>query len=173
MSSFTNAAGRAGRSGPTLPRRWAFVGHSAGGEAVAYVTNRIRTNHAGAYARLGGIVLEDPVNSFIGSNLSDALGGPATSNLSVLTLAFAPELPQQQPVGHRHHPEARQPVVPGAQVTTARTSTCSAPAPGRSCARPAVPQTKNVNAVQTSPRPGCPTRSPAPAGRPSTPAVRP
>ena len=90
VSSYNDAARRAGRTGLALPSNWAFVGHSAGGETVTYIANRLRTNHAGAFARLRGLVLEDPVNSFIGSNLSDALTGLNTSSLPIRTLASPP-----------------------------------------------------------------------------------
>jgi len=151
VSSFNNAAGRAGRSGLALPSRWAFVGHSAGGEAVAYVTNRIRTNHANAFTRLGGIVLEDPVNSFIGSNLSDALGGLASSNLSVLTLASPP--------GSCNNNQSGIAVVTqrlanrsfrGAQITTGtHIDVFGAGAGPLLRAACGTPQTTNINAAQT------------------------
>lgn len=89
-TSFDNAASRAGRAGLALPTKWAFVGHSAGGEAVTYVANRLRTNHAGAFPRLRGLVLEDPVNSFIGTNLADGLAGLNTTTLPVYALASPP-----------------------------------------------------------------------------------
>lgn len=87
VSSFNNAAGRAGRSGLALPSRWAFVGHSAGGETVTYVADRLRSSHPSAFTRLRGLVLEDPVNSFIGTNLSDALTGLNGTSLPIRTLA--------------------------------------------------------------------------------------
>lgn len=151
VSSYNNAASRAGRSGLALPSRWAFVGHSAGGEAVAYVTNRIRTNHAGAYARLGGIVLEDPVNSFIGSNLSDALGGLATSNLSVLTLASPPNSCNNNQSGIALVTQKlANRAFRGAQVTTGTHidvfGAGAGPLLRTACG---TPQTANVNAVQT------------------------
>lgn len=90
VTSYNNATSRAGRAGLALPSRWAFVGHSAGGEAVTYVANRLRTNHGAAFARLRGVVLEDPVNSFIGTNLADGLSGLNTTSLPVYALAAPP-----------------------------------------------------------------------------------
>jgi len=90
VTSYNNATSRAGRAGLALPPRWAFVGYSAGGEAVTYVANRLRTNHASAFARLRGLVLEDPVNSFIGTNLADGLTGLNTTSLPVYALASPP-----------------------------------------------------------------------------------
>ncbi len=151
VSGYNDAARRAGRSGLAFPGRWAFVGHSAGGEAVAHVTNRIRTNHASAFGRLGGIVLEDPVNSFIGSNLSDALTGLAGSSLSVRTLASPP--------GSCNNNQSRVNLVTqrlanrsfrGAQVTTGTHIDVFGDGAGAllrtACG---TPQAKNVNAVQS------------------------
>ena len=90
VTSYNNATGRAGRAGLALPPRWAFVGHSAGGEAVTYVANRLRTNHATAFARLRGLVLEDPVNSFIGSSLANGLSGLNGTSLPIYALAAPP-----------------------------------------------------------------------------------
>lgn len=90
VTSYNDATRRAGRSGLGFPARWSFVGHSAGGEAVAYVAQRLRTNHASGFARLGGLVLEDPVASFIGSNLSSALSGLNTTTLPIYALASPP-----------------------------------------------------------------------------------
>ena len=151
VSGFNDAARRAGRSGLAFPSRWAFVGHSAGGEAVAYVTNRIRTNHATAFSRLGGVVLEDPVNSFIGSNLSDALTGLAGSSLSVLTLASPPGScnNNQSGIALVTQKLANRPFR-GAQVTTGTHidvfGAGAGPLLRTACG---TPQTANVNAVQT------------------------
>lgn len=151
VSGFNDAARRAGRSGLAFPARWAFVGHSAGGEAVAYITNRIRTDHSSAFARLGGVVLEDPVNSFIGSNLSNALSGLAGSSLSVLTLASPP--------GSCNNNQSGIALVTqklasrsfrGAQITTGTHIDVFGDGAGPLLrAACGIPQTKNVNAVQT------------------------
>ncbi len=87
VSSYNDAARKVGRTGLAFPSNWAFVGHSAGGEAVTYIANRIRTAYPSAFPKLKGLVLEDPVPSFIGSNLSDALAGLNPTSLRILALA--------------------------------------------------------------------------------------
>jgi hypothetical protein len=71
--SFAKARAEAGRPGLTLPGSLVFSGHSAGGEAVSYVAGRLRSDSASAWARLRGLVLLDPVKSFIGNNLDTGL----------------------------------------------------------------------------------------------------
>ncbi|MFG1855744.1 hypothetical protein ACGFJT_28200 [Actinomadura geliboluensis] len=71
--SFATAKAQAGRPELALPGSLVFSGHSAGGEAVSYVAGRLRTDGAGAWARLRGLVLLDPVKSFIGANLETGL----------------------------------------------------------------------------------------------------
>ncbi|OLT33477.1 hypothetical protein BJF79_34675 [Actinomadura sp. CNU-125] len=71
--SFADAKAEAGRPGLTMPDELVFSGHSAGGEAVSYVAGRLRTDGPAAWARLRGLVLLDPVASFIGDNLETGL----------------------------------------------------------------------------------------------------
>lgn len=151
VTSFNNAAGRAGRSSLALPSRWAFVGHSAGGEAVTYVANRLRTNHGSAFARLGGLVLEDPVNSFIGANLANGLTGLNTTSLPIYALASPPYscnnnqsgvlLVEQKLTTRSFH---------GAQITSGTHvdifGAAAGPAGIAACGRP---QAKNISAAQT------------------------
>ena len=86
--SWADAQTTAGRTTTALlPSKLLFVGHSAGGEAVTYVANRLRTNHATTFAKLKGLVLEDPVNSFIGDNLSAGLTGLNGTTLPIYALA--------------------------------------------------------------------------------------
>lgn len=151
VTSYNDAARRAGRTGLALPSNWAFVGHSAGGETVTYVADRLRTNHAGAFARLRGLVLEDPVNSFIGSNLSDALTGLNGTSLPIRTLASPPyscnsnqsgvNLVVQKLTTRSFHgtvvTSGTHVDVFGASAGPLLTATCG------------TPQAKNVSAVQT------------------------
>lgn len=85
--SFTAAKAKAGRSSFTMPTTMAFVGHSAGGEGVSYVANRLRTAYPTQYAQLKGIVLEDSVNSPAGSNMSTALRGMAPTPIEIYATA--------------------------------------------------------------------------------------
>lgn len=73
--SLARAKAEAGRPNVTMPSSMVFSGHSAGGEAVAYVANRVRTDHPSAWTGLRGLVLFDPVKSFIGNNLVTGLDG--------------------------------------------------------------------------------------------------
>lgn len=73
--SFATAKSAAGRPGLAMPTKLLITGHSAGGEAVSYVANRLRTNYPSAYANLLGVILLDPVASIAGSNLRTGLSG--------------------------------------------------------------------------------------------------
>ncbi|MCF2531538.1 alpha/beta hydrolase [Yinghuangia soli] len=88
--SFADAKAEAGRPELALPQKLVFVGHSAGGEAVSYAANRLRTNYPAAFARLGGVVLLDPVNSFTGLNMANALNGLATTTTPILAVSSPP-----------------------------------------------------------------------------------
>lgn len=66
---------KAGRPAVAMPTDFFFTGHSAGGEAVTYVANRLRTSYAAEYANFKGLILLDPVPSAAGSNLRTGLAG--------------------------------------------------------------------------------------------------
>ncbi|MFG2972457.1 alpha/beta hydrolase [Streptomyces sp. NPDC048331] len=97
--SFADAAAKAGRPGLQLPAKFVFSGHSAGGEAVSYVANRLRTQYPAAFARLSGLVLLDPVNSFTGLNMANALNGLNTTNLPMHAISSPPYLANGQASG--------------------------------------------------------------------------
>ncbi|MEU4084830.1 alpha/beta hydrolase [Streptomyces aureus] len=97
--SFADAAAKAGRPGLRLPEKFVFSGHSAGGEAVSYVANRLRTHYPAAFARLSGLVLLDPVNSFTGLNMANALNGLNTTNLPIHAISSPPYLANGQASG--------------------------------------------------------------------------
>ena len=88
--SWNDALSKAGRASMALPTKLTFVGHSAGGEAVTYVANRLRTAHAATFAKLKGLVLEDPVKSFIGDNMDASLTGLNGTTLPIYALASPP-----------------------------------------------------------------------------------
>ncbi|MFE9581513.1 alpha/beta hydrolase [Nocardia sp. NPDC006044] len=90
--SFAAAAAHAGRPELRLPGRYAFVGHSAGGEAVEYVAHRLRTDHPGSSSGLQGLVLLDPVKSFVGDNTDRALTDLDSTSLPILTVSGPPSL---------------------------------------------------------------------------------
>lgn len=89
-ASFADAVKRAGRTDLALPTKTAFVGHSAGGEAVLYVANRWRSTYPSTFGQLKGIVLADPVNSFVGNNTAVALSGLNTTPVPIEALASPP-----------------------------------------------------------------------------------
>ncbi|MFF3501729.1 hypothetical protein [Streptomyces sp. NPDC003247] len=91
-SSYARAAALAGRGGSALPSSLLFSGHSAGGEAVAYVAQRLHSAAPAAFARLKGLVLLDPVASAIGDNTTASLTALAATPLPVRTISSPPYL---------------------------------------------------------------------------------
>ncbi|MFA1547879.1 hypothetical protein [Actinomadura chokoriensis] len=85
--SFAKAKAEAGRPGLALPGSLVFSGHSAGGEAVSYVAGRLRTDGAATWAGLRGLVLLDPVKSFIGDNLGTGLAAVDGTGRMVRTIS--------------------------------------------------------------------------------------
>ena len=85
--SHADAAKKAGRTGEALPQKLTFSGHSAGGEAVLYVANHLRSSHGSTFAKLKGLVLQDSVKSFVGSNTDTALVGLNNTPLPIYALA--------------------------------------------------------------------------------------
>jgi hypothetical protein len=90
--SHAAAATAAGRPGSTLPTKYVLAGHSAGGEAVTYIANRLRTTHPSAFAALKYLQLLDPVKSPAGSNMATGLSGLANTSLPVYTISSPPYL---------------------------------------------------------------------------------
>ncbi|GIE33633.1 hypothetical protein Ait01nite_066780 [Actinoplanes italicus] len=90
--SYAAAAAKAGRSGSTLPSRYVLAGHSAGGEAVTYIANRLRTAHPAAFANVQHLQLLDPVKSIFGNNMASGLNGLAGTSLPILTISSPPYL---------------------------------------------------------------------------------
>ena len=86
-TSVAMAAAEAGRPVTPLPDKLVFVGHSAGVEAVEYVAERLHSTYPGAFTQLRGIVSEDGVKSFIGSNTDVALAGLASTALPIYATA--------------------------------------------------------------------------------------
>ncbi|MCC3314302.1 alpha/beta hydrolase [Nocardia africana] len=86
------SAARAGVGPTALPRPWVFIGHSAGAEAVEYVAHRLHDSSPAAWANLRGLVLLDPVKSFLGDNTDVALADLAATDLPVLTVSGPPAL---------------------------------------------------------------------------------
>lgn len=89
-TSHAEAAGLAGRSGEGLPQALAFSGHSAGGETVLSVADRLRSSYPSTFAELRGLVLQDPVKSFAGTNTDEAVANLNHTTLPIYTLASPP-----------------------------------------------------------------------------------
>ncbi|WP_433655032.1 hypothetical protein ACQPW1_29420 [Nocardia sp. CA-128927] len=90
--SLSAAAAHAGRPELRLPEQYTFVGHSAGGEAVEYVAHRLHRDHPGNWTGLRGLVLLDPVKSFVGDNTDRALADLDDTSLPILTVSGPPSL---------------------------------------------------------------------------------
>ena len=82
-----DAADLAGRAGESLPRNMAFSGHSAGGETVLSLADRLYGSDPEAFDRLKGLVLQDPVKSFVGTNTDDAVANLGPTSLPIYALA--------------------------------------------------------------------------------------
>ncbi|MFF2555287.1 alpha/beta hydrolase [Nocardia sp. NPDC058058] len=91
-ASLAAAASRAGQPAPALPHDLIFLGHSAGGEAVTFVADRIRSTYPDAWSGLRGVILLDPVKSFVGDNIARALSGLDPTGLPILTISAPPAL---------------------------------------------------------------------------------
>ncbi|GAA5106156.1 alpha/beta hydrolase [Nocardia iowensis] len=88
--SFAAATAAANRPDLRLPQETVFVGHSAGAEAVEYVAHRLHADHPAAFADLRGLVLLDPVKSFLGDNTDQALADLDHTDLPILDIAAKP-----------------------------------------------------------------------------------
>ncbi len=147
--SFTDARAKAGRTDVTLPTAWVFAGHSAGGEAVPYVTQALRADYPGAFANLRGEILYDPVKSFIGSNLSSALNHLDNTTLPILAVTAPPYTCNRDGAGTQvlidqlHRPFLGVRLTSGAHIDV---EGASAPTPDKvACG---TPQAKNIDALQ-------------------------
>ncbi|WP_157122309.1 MULTISPECIES: alpha/beta hydrolase [Nocardia] len=91
-TALATAAAQAGVTAPALPRQFVFIGHSAGAEAVEYVAHRLHAGAAQAWPNLRGLILLDPVKSFLGTNTDTALADLAPTALPILTISGPPGL---------------------------------------------------------------------------------
>ncbi|MCU1644184.1 MAG: alpha/beta hydrolase family protein [Nocardia sp.] len=90
--SLAAAATHAGRPIPEMPGLLAFIGHSAGAEAVEYVAHRLHSTYPTTWQNLRGLVLLDPVKSFLGDNTDRALTDLDATDLPVLAVSGPPSL---------------------------------------------------------------------------------
>lgn len=89
-ASLSAALERSGRAPLTMPEHMIFLGHSAGAEAVAYVANRIRAAHPDAWTNLRGLILLDPVKSFVDNNTDPSLVDLDRTDLPIRAISAAP-----------------------------------------------------------------------------------
>ncbi|MBF6353559.1 alpha/beta hydrolase [Nocardia higoensis] len=88
--SLSDALERSGRAPMPMPEQMIFLGHSAGAEAVAYVANRLHAAHSAAWADLRGLILLDPVKSFVDNNTDASLTALDGTGLPIQTISAAP-----------------------------------------------------------------------------------
>ncbi|WP_280503978.1 hypothetical protein [Nocardia farcinica] len=89
-TSLRAALAEAGRTPTAPPAPMVFLGHSAGAEAVTYVAHRLSAEHPGAWTNLRGLILLDPVKSFVDNNTDAALAALDHTELPIWTIAAAP-----------------------------------------------------------------------------------
>ncbi|MER7106927.1 hypothetical protein [Streptomyces sp. NPDC000229] len=149
--SYASARSRAGRTDlGALPTAFVFSGHSAGAEAAEYVTQRLRSSHPAAFAKVRGLVLLDPVKSFIGNNTDASLSQLATTSLPILTVSA----PGYSCNNSGSGTTALQQLLPRPFVGVRLTSGAHTDAEGSSTDNAGTlmcgtPQQKNVSALQT------------------------
>lgn len=147
--NFNEARSAAGVS-YSLPQRYILVGHSAGGEMMSYVANRLRTNHAGQFAKVKGLVLLDPVKSMINENMTGALTGLKDTGLPIATISSPPYTANSDASGTTVLRSVIQRPWVGVQLTTG----CHCDAEGATtdvlCTLTSgTPQAQNIAALQT------------------------
>ncbi|MEU4420714.1 alpha/beta hydrolase [Actinoplanes sp. NPDC024001] len=148
--SYAAAANAAGRGGSTLPTRYVLAGHSAGGEAVTYIANRLRTAHPAAFAALEHVQLLDPVKSPAGNNMASGLSGLAATGLPILTISSPPYLSNSNASGTVELVNQLDRPFLGVRLTTG--SHCDAEGAstdGLCTLTGGAPQARNVAALQT------------------------
>ncbi|MGW0364697.1 alpha/beta hydrolase [Streptomyces sp. NPDC002990] len=147
--SFADAAAKAGRPGLQMPAEFVFSGHSAGGEAVSYVANRLRTQYPAAFARLSGLVLLDPVNSFTGLNMANALNGLNKTNLPMHAISAPPYAANGQASGTRELTTDVHRDFLGVRLTTGSHCDAEGASTDTLCSLPnGAPQAANVAVLQ-------------------------
>lgn len=148
--SFADARTRAGRAGLALPTGYVLSGHSAGGEVVSYVANKLRTSYAAQFAKVKALVLLDPVKSPVGQSMADAFNGLKTTSLPMYAISSPPYLANSNASGTVELTNDVPRPFLGVRLTTG----CHCDAEGAStdglCTLTSgTPQARNVAALQT------------------------
>ncbi|ROZ98971.1 alpha/beta hydrolase [Gordonia sp. OPL2] len=90
--SLSAAARVSGRPAPRVPDSLVFSGHSAGGEFALTAADAVRTGDPSDYPRLRGLMLFDPVNSFLGNNFHNSARDLGKAGLPIRVIASQPSL---------------------------------------------------------------------------------
>ncbi|MFE3448965.1 alpha/beta hydrolase [Nonomuraea sp. NPDC059194] len=148
--SFADAKTKAGRPELNLPEKFVFVGHSAGGEAVSYVAQELRSGYPSAWPKLAGLVLLDPVKSPVGNNLSSALNHLDNTQLPIQAISSPPYSCNSNASGTAELIEQIHKPFVGVRLTTgAHTDAEGESADGIGKVTCGTPQPQNVAALQT------------------------
>jgi len=148
--SLAAARSKAGRPEVAMPSTMVFVGHSAGGEAAEYVAQRVHSAYPATWAGLRGLVLLDPVKSFIGDNTDASLDRLATTALPILTISSPPYLCNNDGSGTGALQSRLHRAFVGVRLTTgAHTDAEGASTDSVGTIACGTPQAKNVTALQT------------------------
>jgi hypothetical protein len=90
--SLAAAARTTGHLAQTVPDSLLFSGHSAGGEFALTAADAVRTADPADYRRLRGLMLFDPVNSFLGNNFHNSARELGEAGLPIRVIASQPSL---------------------------------------------------------------------------------
>ncbi|GAA4038631.1 alpha/beta hydrolase [Nonomuraea soli] len=147
--SFADAKAKAGRSGLNLPATYVFAGHSAGGEAVSYVAQELRSDYPAAWPRLAGLILLDPVKSPVGNNLGAALNHLDNTPLPIQAISSPPYTCNSNASGTAELiAQIHKPFLGVRLVSGAHTDAEGASADGIGKLTCGTPQAQNVAALQ-------------------------
>ncbi len=90
--SLAEAARASGHAPIVMPDRMVFAGHSAGAEAVTYAADRLRRAYPAAWPGLRGLILLDPVTSFLDNNTDPSLRDLDPTDLPIRAISATPSL---------------------------------------------------------------------------------
>ncbi|MGV9713623.1 alpha/beta hydrolase [Gordonia sp. NPDC003424] len=116
--SLLRASRTAGRTDVSMPREMVFSGHSAGGEFVLTAADQLQMTDPAGYRRLAGLMLFDPVNSFVGNNFHAAAVNLGRARLPIRVIASQPSISNVGGLGVRWLEQTTQQRFLGARLTT-------------------------------------------------------
>ncbi|MFW0794487.1 alpha/beta hydrolase [Gordonia sp. CPCC 205515] len=116
--SLRRAEHSTGRTDVAIPKAMVFSGHSAGGEFVLTAANALRRTDPVDYRRLSGLMLIDPVNSFIGNNFHTAAVDLGRAGLPIRVISSPPSISNVGGQGTHWLEQTTRQRFLGAQLTT-------------------------------------------------------